>query len=314
MTPFYETMNNQAAHISNEPWLTIVIASGYSIGDLERCLSLLVLQTVDREVEIIVADCSQDESLAGMKARFPRVHFIQFGEKVTLPTLWGAGIERANGKVIAITDSTCEVDSRWVSAIERAHQAAAPVIGGSVEINGHTRKLVDWAAYFCEYSQFMKPLRNGVVQELPGNNISFKRSALEKGQEFVRDGFWKTYWCRTLQEEGIELVSEPSIVVYYNKSYELRPFLVRRFHHGRCFAGMRVSQTATLTRALYVMGTALLPFIFMTRVIRVAVAKRRHLGQFVLSLPITVLAVLSWSVGEFYGYLAGSGKSCSYIY
>lgn len=307
-------MNNQATHISKDPWLTIIIASGYSIGDLERCLSVLALQAVDRQVEIIVADCCQDESLAAMMARYPRVQFIRFGEKVTLPMLWGAGIKRAKGQVIAITDSTCEVDSHWVSAIEEAHQTSGPVIGGSVEINGRTRTLVDWAAYFCEYSQFMKPLRNGVVQELPGNNISFKRSALEKGREFTRNGFWKTYWCRTLQEEGIELVSAPSIVVYYNKSYELGAFLVRRFHHGRCFAGMRVSRVAIPTRACYVVGTTLLPFIFMLRVVRVAIAKRRHLSQFILSLPITLLAILSWSVGEFCGYLVGTGKSCSYIF
>jgi hypothetical protein len=109
-------------------------------------------------------------------------------------------------------------------------------------------------------------------------------------------------------------VSVPSIVVYYNKSYDLLPFLARRFHHGRCFAGMRVRQAAILTRGFYTVGTALLPFIFMLRVVKVAVTKKRHLNQFTMSLPITLLAILSWSIGEFCGYVTGTGKSCSYIF
>src|SRR5260370_22468168 len=116
----------------------------------------------------------------------------------------------------------------------------------------------------------------GAAPEVPGNNLSFKRSALSKGKEFTQDGFWKTYWCRKLQEEGLNLELRPSVVVYYTKSFELLQFLVRRFHHGRCFAGMRVVQASVSKRVAYAVGSCLLPFIFLTRTISRVMPKKLH--------------------------------------
>ena len=187
------------------------------------------------------------------------------------------------------------------------------VIGGAVEFRSSAR-LVDWTAYFCEYGQFMRPLTEGKVNELPGNNVSFKRWALEKASEFTQNGFWKTYWCRALQKKGITLVSKPSIIVYYNKSYSLKPFLIRRFRHGRCFAGMRIVEISFLARAFYVLGSPILPFVFLVRLIGTLLPKQRYRREFVLSFPISVLAIIMWSIGEFCGYVAGPGQSCSYVY
>jgi hypothetical protein len=92
------------------------------------------------------------------------------------------------------------------------------------------------------------------------------------------------------------------------------PFLIRRFRHGRCFAGMRVVQAALLTRICYALGSPLLPVIFLFRTINALWAKKRYRKEFLLSLPIAVLAIVMWSMGEFLGYVAGKGNSCSYIY
>jgi len=151
------------------------------------------------------------------------------------------------------------------------------------------------------------------VSELPGNNVAFKRAALNKGTQFVEQGFWKTYWCRALQQEGVQLRSVPSMVVYDRKSYRLFPFLIRRYHHGRCFAGMRITHVAPFMRPLYLLGTPVLPLLFMRRIAGPIMKKRRYLPQFILSLPISILAVISWSWGEFCGYLAGPGRSCEFI-
>lgn len=297
----------------NAPQLSVVIASDHSIREVDRCLKTLLQQRGIEKIEIIIADSRGDDSLQEIMTKYPEVEFIRFPEKTALPILWEAGIARSQGKIIAVTDSTCVVDDHWVSAILKAHESSHPVIGGAVEV-AEGKNLVDWAAYFCEYGQFMRPLTEGATDVLSGNNISFKRWTLTKGREFVQNGFWKTYWCRQLQEEGIQLVSTPSMVIYDNKSYRLVPFLIRRFHHGRCFAGMRVSQVSALKRAAYIAGSPLLPFLFLARTISTIVSKKRHLKQFIFSLPISFIAIVVWSVGEFYGYLTGTGKSCSYIY
>jgi hypothetical protein len=160
----------------------------------------------------------------------------------------------------------------------------------------------------------MQPVPEGPADVLPGNNISFKRWTLTKGQEFVENGFWKTYWCGRLQKEGIELVSTPTMVIYDNKCYRLMPFLIRRFHHGRCFAGMRILRESGLKRALYLLASPLLPFLFLARTTSAIAAKKRHFKRFVLSLHVSILAIVVWSAGEFCGYLTGTGKSCTYVF
>jgi hypothetical protein len=295
------------------PQLSVIVASVHFGEDLEGCVDTLVKQAQGKNVEIIVSDCSLNGALKDLQAKYPEVIFIPFPEKTTLPCLWGEGIARSRGQIITITESACIVDDNWIAEILKAHEFSHPVIGGAVE-TAKLNKWVDWAAYFCEYGQFMYPLKEGVVNELPGNNVSFKRWTLNQGREFIRNGFWKTYWCRKLQEEGIQLMSAPSILVYNKKSYRLMPFLIRRFRHGRCFAGMRVVQAALLTRICYALGSPLLPVIFLFRTINALWAKKRYRKEFLLSLPIAVLAIVMWSMGEFLGYVAGKGNSCSYIY
>ena len=292
--------------------LSVVVASIYSQTVLRKCLDS-ILANDGENVEIIVTHNSIDESLSDLIAEYADVCFIEFPEKAPLPVLWAAGIARASGEIIAITDSSCVVAENWISAIFAAHQSDSPVIGGAVEMS-EGKKLVDWAAYFCEYGQFMKPLAAGAVEVLPGNNISFKRDVLEKNKQFIENEFWKTYLCQQLQAEGIQLISAPSILVYYTKSFKFLPFLVRRFHHGRCFAGMRIKSETVFKRLLYAVGTIFLPFVFFIRIITPVLQKRRFWREFFLSLPISILAILLWSIGETFGYIAGTGKSCEHIY
>lgn len=293
--------------------MSVVVASIYSHSVLKKCLDSILTNDCEN-LEIIVAhNCTADEPLADLIAEYANVSFIEFAKKATLPILWAAGIARSSGKIVAVTDSSCVVAENWISEILAAHQSDSPIVGGAVEMS-ESKSLVDWAAYFCEYGQFMLPLAAGAVQVLPGNNISFKRDVLEKNKQFVENGFWKTYLCQQLQAEGIELISAPAMLVYYAKSFELVPFLVRRFHHGRCFAGMRIEQATVFKRALYAFGTILLPAVFFVRIIAPVLQKRRFVREFLLSLPISILAILFWSFGETCGYLARTGKSCEHIY
>jgi Glycosyl transferase family 2 len=293
------------------PTLSVVVASTDSDG-LEECLSSLERQRKDTDAEIIIATRCGPQSVQHIVARYPKVQFLQCPEHATLPLLLRAGIAHSAGDIIAITDSTCTVDHHWFSAILKAHETSCSIVGGAVEV-GRCRSKLDWAAYFCEYGQFMHPLTEGSVDELPGNNVSFKRETLSKGREFVENGFWKTYWCRKLREDGVPLISAPSMVVYYRKSVRFLPFLIRRFHHGRCFAGMRVARTSIRTRMYYVVGSPVLPILFLARIIRSIASKRRYRKEFALSFPFSLLAIFGWSLGEFCGYLAGPGHSCGHV-
>ncbi|MEP6925761.1 MAG: glycosyltransferase family 2 protein [Pyrinomonadaceae bacterium] len=296
----------------NAVQLSIIVASTLSQSFLKNCLDSILSNKLDG-AEIIVADCCLEESFEHFSKNYPSMHFLQFERKVTLPVLLAAGLERATGDIIAMTDTSCRVADNWIHSIMKAHQSQAMIIGGAVEVS-ESRNGVDWAAYFCDYSEFMPPMTRGAANVVPGNNISFKRTALTKGKEFTENSFWKTLWVRKLQDSGVELIAEPSILVYFTKSYDLLPFLIRRFHHGRCFAGLRVIKLNPSKRAFYFVGSFVLPFIFLARTVSHILAKNRRLKELLFSSPIIILAIVSWSFGETCGYFAGAGKSCQRIY
>lgn len=293
--------------------LTVVVVSAYSHPLLRRCLDRILANEIRDEIEILVADCCSDEPIERLAEIYPNVRFIHFPEHVGMPLLAGAGIKQSRGEIVALTDASCVVGDDWIKAVIEAHHLPALVIGGAVEA-GEKMKLLDWAAYFCEYGQFMRPLKMGAVDVLPGNNISFKRSVLARGTEYVEPEFWKTYWCQKLKDDGIELVSEPTILTYYARAFQFIPFFIRRFHHGRCFAGMRTYQSSPVMRMLYFCGSLILPIVLLYRTIVTILAKKRLFRELVLSFPHIILAITFWSLGETCGYLGRHRKSCEQIY
>jgi glycosyltransferase involved in cell wall biosynthesis len=295
--------------------LSVVVASLYALPDLKNCLDAILEQSeiASSAIEIIIADCCLKEKTAEWIEKFPAIEFIEFPPKTSLAKLLGAGIACANGEIIAVTDSSCVVADDWISSITRAHAAEkSPVIGGAVEMS-ENGKLTDWAAYFCDYGEFMPPAPCGIAAVVPGNNFSVKRPALRVGAEFVAPEFWKTLWCRQLQSEGVELFSEPAIRVGWRKTYKLDSFLVRRFDQGRCFAGMRFAEQTFSKRIFYSVGSIFLPVVFLYRRAVPVFRRKKFVGKFILSLPIIVLAIVSWSVGEASGFLFGAGTSCGRV-
>lgn len=288
--------------------LSVVVASAHAPEILERCLLALVPQVEEGEAQVIVAGTATAEQ----QARYPAVLFLPFPPGTTGPALWGAGIEHASGHLIAVTETLTIVSATWVRDVLTAWDPARPIVGGAVEPVPE-QSLVSWGAYFCDYGQFMRPLARGEAEELPGNNTVFDRALLDRVPAFTRPSFWKTYWCRALQSEAVPLAADDSFTVYNAKTYRLSAFLKRRFYHGRCFAGMRLTQLSPAQRALYAAGTPLLPAILLLRTLRRLVPKRRYVGKLAASLPVIALAVGAWSVGEAVGYIAGAGESCRHV-
>jgi hypothetical protein len=289
--------------------ISVVVASLYDRSSLESCLdSILADKSV--ESEIIVVDRCLNGSMSELAEKYSDVNFVQFPVRTSLQSLLASGIGRSTADIIALTDASCVVGDRWISSIMKAHAGDWPVVGGSVEVASNTT-LTSWAAHFCDYSQFMTTtVRAGLVSAVPGNNLSLKREALKIGGAFVKDEFWKTHWCRSLQAKGSQLFLEPAIKVRVRKVYKMRPFLRRRFDQGRCFAGIRAEQHRPWKRVLFAAGTFVLPLLFLFRTAPPVLRQRQHWGKFLATLPLIFAAFIVWSAGEAAGYLNGPGMSC----
>lgn len=290
--------------------LSVVIAAWNGNAMLRQCLSSLNEKGEAGDTEIIVMSNFRDGTRAMIEQEFPTFKHRSFDAETTVPALRAEGIRRASGEIVALLEDNCTVDENWCSEIRRAHKTPHSIVGGSVENVDHDRAL-DWACYFYDYGKYMNPNPAGVTSTLPGNNVSYKREVLMGVWSKFQDGFFETFIHEELKKQGYALYLLPSAVVYHQKSYEAKRALAECYHHGRAFAGMRISQAPLVKRLVHICGSLLLPIWLPARIASRIFKKGRHLKELIRSFPHLVLLMSSWSLGEFCGYLCGEGASAT---
>lgn len=297
------------------PCLSVVIASHNAAAVIADCLAALHPQAQREHAEIIVADSSTDGTADLVRARFPDVRLLRFSAPFTIPRLRGEAIAAARGEIVAILDPYCVVADGWMSQLLLQARGADRVIGGAVELDPScATTLLRWATYLCEYAAFMPPLPEGPSDELTGNNIAYPRSVLGESADLAHTGFWKAFANWRLRKAGHQLWNASSLVVRLNKPIPFAEFLRSRYHHGRCFAAMRVAGAVRTERWSRVLTVPLLPGLALWRQARSFWPKQRRRATFVLASPLLLLLHSTWAWGELWGYLRGPGRSCAQLY
>jgi hypothetical protein len=209
--------------------------------------------------------------------------------------------------VVALIEDHCLVTAGWDDRLLAGHASGHGVVGGPIR-NVATKRIRDWAAFFCEYSAVMEPMPRGPVAGLPGMNVSYDREALAAIDDLLREGRWENWLHPRLQERGFDLWCEPDAVVEHDKDFDLGEFVSQRYHYSRSYAGMRNPELGW-RRALYALGTPLLVPLLYYRMARNVFSRGRARWKFVLATPLILLYVTVWAFGELVGYVFGGGRS-----
>lgn len=286
--------------MATDPTLSIVVAAWPDLTGLTECLESLAPQRGEAaEVFVVSAMCVPTE----LRACYPWVNWVEATPDRLIPHLWGLGISRTSGDVIAITTAHFAAESNWISTIRQAHgRFESPAIGGRIEPPRGGRA-VDWATYFLRYSSYLAYDREQAVPDLAGDNASYKRVALDAYPELLRDGFWELDFHHRLRAEGKSLMFVPAIRVTQRTSFGFRRFLRQRVQHGRHFGQTRFRGRSGLIRAIAVAASPLIPLVFLAKIVARVARSRRDFGPFLWSLPILICFLIAWSVGEALGYL-----------
>lgn len=296
------------------PALSVIVVSFNQLSVLRQCLAAFDGQSQLVGVEIIVirdwssANGTDGEEINAIKGEFPKFDWIDAPAGCTVPAMRKLALSKCRGKLVGFTEDDCVVSSDWCANVIEAHKSDNIAIGGSVEPGDYARSL-DWAVFFCEYARFMRPFA-GIVPALPGNNITYKSESLKKLLETdASGGLYEVFVNGELQKSGHELKADPSFSVRNINSWKLTNLLDVPFHHGRGFAAMRLERKPLLSRLPFLGIAVVLPAVQVMRMGRQIMSKGRHAGEFLKCLPQVGLFYLSWSVGEFVGYLLGPGGS-----
>lgn len=287
--------------------LSVVLASQNARTSVSDCLQTLENQCKNEEIEMIVVDNSTDDTAEIIKRDFPNVNLINAAKDKLIPELWGIGIEKSAGEFVALTTTHFVPSENWIAETLRANKANYAGIGGAIE-NEANANLVSWAVYFCRYSPYMLPFNEVEVEDFAADNASYKRSNLETVKDAMSDGFWENFVHREMRKAGMKLLKTPKIIVYHRDSFTFSGFMKQRLHHGKQFGNTRAANMSLGKRIVYILLSPSIPFLYLYRISQRVFTKKRNIGKFVLALPIISLFLLSWSIGEFSGYLWKSEK------
>lgn len=285
--------------------LTVVIASVNGFPYLGRCLDSLTSGSL--VPEIIVADWTDETSRARVRDGWPEVRLLSFDEPMAVPELRAAGIAAARTPYVALIEDHCVVRKEWAQRIVDAHERGHAVVGGPVR-NAAVGRLRDWAAFFCEYSDFMEPVPEGRTAALVGMNVSYDRAAIAAMDDLLREGRWETWLHPRLLEAGFTFYSDPGVVIDHLKDFDIREFASQRYHYARSHAGMRNRELGP-RRIVYVLGSPLIVPLMYRRIANNIRSRRRHRVRFALATPLLLLYLSVWAAGEAVGYAFGGGRS-----
>ena len=290
------------------PVVSVVIPSVNGLPAIADCLDALDRQEGNVPAQVVVADRCGEAVRAVLRERFPHALILAAPPGASIPALRTLGIARARAPLVAIIEDHCNVGASWLLTIERARRGGHPVIGGAVE-NGSVERVVDWAAFFCEYARFMPPLKGGPVAEVTGNNVVYDRATLDAAGSDDASGSWEFFLHARLKERGVPFHCEPELLVSHRKVFGFAYFLAQRYHYSRSFAGARLRGAPLWKRAFYAAATPLLPPLLFVRIAREVAPRRRYWGRFVQAAPILALFLCSGAWGEASGAVAGPGDS-----
>ncbi|MGR3319835.1 MAG: glycosyltransferase [Candidatus Anammoxibacter sp.] len=290
-----------------KPPLSVIISSYNAEATITACLDSLMSQTTGKDFEIIVVDSSKDGTVVLIEERFPEVGLYKFSERKFCGDARNFGISVAKGEIIAFIDADCTAERNWVDEILKAHESSYPAIGGAIA-NGNPDSHIGWAAYFCEFSQWMPDIYTKYLKDIAGANMSYKRKIFEKFGWFIEGTYCSdTEFHWRLERNGYRLQFVPSILVSHYSIEDFSILMRHEYDHGKSFAQVRIRNQnfSNLLRFTYVIFFFLIPLRLFLKIGLNNLKDRIYLLHFLKSLPLLTLGLISWSLGECVGYIGG---------
>jgi hypothetical protein len=288
--------------------LSVVVPSVNGFDDLRGCLDALMREASHTSLEVLVPERCGETLRHSVRRDYPSVRLIPVAPDTTIPMMRARAFRAATGVAVAVIEDHIIVPPGWAQRLLDEVARGVAVIGGSVE-NAATDTLLDQAAFLCEYSQCLRPLPEGPVDWLTGNNVAYRRDVLEQYRDVTDEGRWENYLHDRLRERGIALICRPDICVGHRKHYTFTEYLSQRYLYARSYAGARVSGGPLARRIVYALASVALPPLLFARIAARVIAKTKDRWLLLRCTPLILVFVTAWGWGELVGYTCGAGNS-----
>lgn len=288
--------------------ISVVVPSVNGWDDLGGCLAALQRQEGQVALEAIVVDRLGEEIRNRVRQHYPGATVIAAPPGTGIPAMRALAFGAAQAPIVGVIEDHVIVPPGWAGKMLDAHRQGAEAVGGTVA-NAAVGRRVDRAAFWCEYSQCLAPPPAGPAEWLTGNNVTYRRTLLERFHDVIAEGRWEDHLHRRLREAGIVLHSRPDIVVGHKKHYTAGEYVRQRYLYAKAYAGMRVAGAPAGRRFAYGLAAFVLPPLLLGRIVSRVFRTGGDRRELILSLPLLALFVTAWAAGEVAGYWRGGGDA-----
>lgn len=295
------------AATESQPALSVVVPSVNGWSDVSRCLAALERERTSVDLEVLVPERCGPGVRDRVAIDYPWAVVLPVPASCTIPMMRALAFDRATAPAVAVIEDHVLVRPGWARSLLSVWNGT-DVLGGGVA-NAATTRLVDWAAFLCEYSHLLPPIPAGPADWVTGNNTLYATALLDAHREVTHAGRWENHLHDVLRASGVRLICHPEIVVDHRKHYTVLEYLTQRYWYARSYAGARVADAAVPRRVAFGAAALGLPPILFWRILSRCLRKDVPRALVWRSAPLLLLFVTSWGVGEAVGAWFGPGTS-----
>lgn len=272
----------RAASREHRPFFSVVVTDARGPAELERCVAAVRPQCERANAQLVV---------------------VAVDPASTLGTRRAAGLARATGEWVAMTEPPCVPDPDW---LERLMVAAGPevaILGGAV---GNSRRTTarERAAFFAEYGLYggteVVRLPDG-TPHVTAANAAYARRILGTVEAAFRANDAEPTLHIALRADGWSVRMVRDARVMFDADAELIPAFRDRFAHGRAYGATSASLRPAPARVLRALLSIAAVPLLAARIGRAA--EREARADFFRSLPLTLVLLAGWALGESVGWL-----------
>jgi cellulose synthase/poly-beta-1,6-N-acetylglucosamine synthase-like glycosyltransferase len=211
--------------------ISVVVPTKNSQRMIEKCLNSLTSQSYSN-YEIIIVDGHSVDDTIKIVSKFPvRIVFEDGG---TRASACNVGISHSRGEIVAFTDDDCIVPKGWLEKIAKHFDDPnVAVVGGPGLTPPDSDK---WEKTFGAIRTLIIKSTNelGPVEQIPGCNSAYRKSALVEIGGFVEDlpTAEETELHFRIMKSDLELVYDSELAVHHYPRVNLAKFLKQNFRYG----------------------------------------------------------------------------------
>lgn len=140
--------------------ISVIIPSYNSQDTIELCLGALMGQKFNLNFETIIVDCSSDDSVDNIIAKYPQIIFDKQARRLNPGTARNIGVRRARGEVLLFLDSDVILEPDALQKIWHYYKNGYRVFSGALELRLYPHfswpALIKHYFFFHEYQKGME--------------------------------------------------------------------------------------------------------------------------------------------------------------